>query len=369
MAGIPTPVLAIVSFLLQYSLSYSEDDGFNCIDSCWSRDPYWAQNRMKMTDCVVGFGRYAQGGKGGEIYTVTRDDDNPVDPLPGSLRYGASQNGPVWIVFARDMNIRLRMPLFLTSYTTIDARGARVDIGEGSCIRVSNVSNVIIHGLIIHDCRESSSGYVMISHGRVENICPQDGDGISVESSRNVWIDHNSLYRCEDGLIDVTVGSTAITISNNHLFDHNEAMLLGNSDSNEADKRMKVTIVLNHFGPNIMQRMPRARLGYVHVVNNNYEPWGIYAIGGSEHPIILSQANRFMAPNDYTKKQVTEHKGCNESPKCDTWMWKSLGDKFFNGAYFKQSGQKNQFPFLSYNNIESFKVQSARLVPQLTKNA
>ncbi|GLJ28714.1 hypothetical protein SUGI_0565900 [Cryptomeria japonica] len=361
--------LAIVLLFLHVSLCYSQDRMLNSIDSCWRNDPNWALNRMRLADCAVGFGRFARGGKGGKIYTVTRDDDNPINPLPGSLRYGVAQHGPIWIVFARDMYIRLHMPLFVTSHTTIDARGAKVEIAEGSCIRLWNVSNVIIHGLTIHDCWQSSAGNCMISQARVERIYPQDGDGISIVTARDVWIDHNTLSKCADGLIDVTLGSTAITISNNHLSDHNEAMLLGNSDSDEADRNMRVTLAFNHFGPNLMQRMPRVRFGYAHVVNNNYEPWGIYAIGGSEHPTIFSEGNRFVASNDFTKKQVTEHKGCNEGPACDTWMWRSHSDQFLNGAYFKQSGLGHRFPFPMYDKIETFKIHSATLVPVLTKDA
>ena len=34
-------------------------------------------------------------------------------------------------------------------------------------------------------------------------------------------------------------------------------MLLGHSDSNTADNNMRVTVVLNKFGPNLSERMPR----------------------------------------------------------------------------------------------------------------
>lgn len=36
-----------------------------------------------------------------------------------------------------------------------------------------------------------------------------------------------------------------------------QVMLLGHDDSFSADKIMKVTIVYNHFGPGLVQRMPR----------------------------------------------------------------------------------------------------------------
>jgi pectate lyase len=49
-----------------------------------------------------------------------------------------------------------------------------------------------------------------------------DGDGISIFGASHIWIDHNSLSNCADGLIDAIMGSTAITISNNYFTHHNE---------------------------------------------------------------------------------------------------------------------------------------------------
>lgn len=46
----------------------------------------------------------------------------------------------------------------------------------------------------------------------------------------------------------------------------------------------------------------RIRHGHVHVVNNFYEGWGMYAIGGSEEPTIVSDGNVFTAPNGVNKE-------------------------------------------------------------------
>lgn len=45
----------------------------------------------------------------------------------------------------------------------------------------------------------------------------------------------------------------------------------------------------------------RVRFGHAHVVNNRYDQWLMYAIGGSAHPTIFSQGNYFNAS---TAKQV-----------------------------------------------------------------
>ncbi|GLJ28734.1 hypothetical protein SUGI_0566280, partial [Cryptomeria japonica] len=82
---------------------------------------------------------------------------------------------------------------------------------------------------------------------------------------------------------------------------------------------MKVTVAFNHFGHGLIERMPMCRHGYVHVANNNYEPWVIYTIGGSASPIIRSEGNRFVAPNEECKKEVT----WRESPNGNRCFWKS----------------------------------------------
>lgn len=94
---------------------------------------------------------------------------------------------------------------------------------------------------------------------KVLPIGPVDGDAIRLVTASKVWLDHNTLYACEDGLLDVTRGSTDITISNNWFRDQDKVVLLGHDDGYLRDKNMKVTLVYNHFGPNCNQRMPRYR--------------------------------------------------------------------------------------------------------------
>jgi pectate lyase len=84
-----------------------------------------------------------------------------------------------------------------------------------------------------------------------------DGDGVSVIRSRDVWIDRCSLEACADGLVDVIETSTAVTISNSLLTNHDKAILLGHNDTFSDDRGMRVTVALNRFGPGLVQRMPR----------------------------------------------------------------------------------------------------------------
>ncbi|KAJ3683166.1 hypothetical protein LUZ60_013393 [Juncus effusus] len=338
----------------------------NPIDDCWRCDSDWSKNRQRLADCAIGFGKNALGGRDGDIYIVTdSSDDDAVNPKPGTLRYAVIQEDPLWIVFARDMTIKLKEELIVNSYKTLDGRGASVHIAGGPCITLQYVTNVIIHGLHIHDCKPGGNAYVRDSTKHYGWRTRSDGDGISIFGASHIWVDHCSLSACTDGLIDAIHGSTAITVSNNYMSHHDKVMLLGHSDSFITDKNMQVTIAFNHFGEDLIQRMPRCRHGYFHVVNNDYTHWEMYAIGGSAAPTINSQGNRFLAPNDESSKEVTKREESSES-EWKSWNWRSEGDLMLNGAFFTASGAGAGS---SYSKASSLGARPSSLVGTITTNA
>ncbi|MCO5593764.1 hypothetical protein L7F22_047781 [Adiantum nelumboides] len=352
---------------------------FNRIDRCWREDAEWAENRMKLAECGMGFGSNAVGGKGGEYYVVTDEGDDAVNPAPGMLRYAAMQLTPLWIIFEQDMNIHLENELIIMSDKTIDGRGANVHIGNGPCLTIQqDVSNVIIHGLHISGCQPGKSGDVRSSTMHLGYREGSDGDAISIINSHTVWIDHNTFASCQDGLVDVIHGSTAITISNNAFSDHDKplpynvhVMLLGHDDSYEADTNMRVTVAFNQFGPGLVQRMPRCRLGYFHIVNNDYVEWSMYAVGGSADPTIISENNRYQASDSV--KEVTK-RDCNEGPSYWAgWNWVSRGDLFLNGAFFVESGDGSSYkPNMAQSqpfNAQMAASSSSAFDPSMTSSA
>ncbi|PSS28711.1 Pectate lyase [Actinidia chinensis var. chinensis] len=311
----------------------------NPIDRCWRCRPDWMKNRKRLADCVIGFGRNTSGGRDGAFYLVSDPSDNDmVNPKPGTLRHAVTRKEPLWIIFDRSMNIRLNQELIMTSNKTIDARGANVHIAYGAGITIQYVQNVIIHGLHIHDIVPGSGGMIRDSEDHFGFRTRSDGDGISIFGGVNIWIDHVSMSNCSDGLIDAIMGSTGITISNCHFTRHNEVMLFGANDSHTIDEIMQITVAFNHFGQGLVQRMPRCRFGFVHVVNNDYTHWLMYAIGGSSHPTIISQGNRFIAPPDPNAKQVTKRDYAT-TDEWSKWQWRSEGDLMMNGAFFLESGE------------------------------
>ncbi|CAM6103171.1 unnamed protein product [Calypogeia fissa] len=331
----------------------------NPIADCWQCDPNWAQHRQELASCAVGFGQNAGGGRNGAIYVVTDPgDDNPTNPAPGTIRYAAIQLDPLWIIFDHDMTITLKEELIVTSYKTFDGRGANVHIAYGACFTLQFISNVIIHGLHIHDCKSTGPARVASSTAHVGQRGVTDGDGVNIFGSSDLWIDQNYLSNCADGLVDVIMGSNSVTISNNYFTNHDKVMLLGAHDTDYQDKNLQVTVAFNYFGPGLTQRLPRCRLGYFHVVNNYYSGWGIYAIGGSANPTINSEGNHFDASG--SPPEVTKDLD-------NTGNWRSVGDLFVNGAYFSQLGDASTASI--YNRATSFSPIPASQVPAATAGA
>ncbi|KAH9768583.1 putative pectate lyase 19 [Citrus sinensis] len=339
----------------------------NPIDKCWRCKENWAEDRQALAGCALGFGSKATGGKGGKIYEVTDSSDNNMEnPKAGTLRHAVIQKEPLWIIFAKDMNIKLQQELVVQGNKTIDGRGANVHIANGAGIRLQFVQNVIIHGIHIHNISPASGGMIRDSVDHVGNRGPSDGDAVSVFGSSNIWLDHLTLSEAQDGLIDAIQGSTAITISNCHLSNHDKAILLGASDTFTEDKKMQVTVAFNRFDKGLVQRMPCIRFGFAHVVNNDYNQWEMYAIGGLKGPTILSQGNRFFASDNKNAKEVTKRMDCSPE-EGNGWIWRSEGDVFLNGAYFNASGDPKKQ--IKYELNDVIKPTPGTEVERITKFA
>lgn len=128
-----------------------------------------------------GFGRYATGGRGGAVYTVTNLTDSVVKPQEGSLRWALNKPGPKTVVFAVSGTIVLKRRLNISKGdVTIAGQTAP---GDGICLSGETVS--------------VESDNVIIRHVRFRcgNEFPgeEPKDAISCIRQRNIIMDHCSM--------------------------------------------------------------------------------------------------------------------------------------------------------------------------------
>ncbi len=122
-----------------------------------------------------GFGRYAQGGRGGDVYKVT----SLADSGPGSLREGIrSATGPRTIVFELSGTIALESPL------TIDRPNITIagQTAPGDGITLRNHALQIAADHVI----------VRFIRSRLGDLGGKSQDAISVSAGHNIILDHLS---------------------------------------------------------------------------------------------------------------------------------------------------------------------------------
>lgn len=124
------------------ALAKKSNKVMNVIDNCWRSNPKWDSQRQKLATCSVGYTGKMTNNAGPDVtnYVVTDPSDDPMNPKPGTLRYAMTNiGGKKWVTFQRDMNIKLQRPLLVSSFTTIDGRGASVHIAGGGCLMLQRV--------------------------------------------------------------------------------------------------------------------------------------------------------------------------------------------------------------------------------------
>jgi len=174
-------------------------------------------------------------------------------------------------------------------------------------VSIKRATNVIVRNLNIvgFNCRppdpDASAG----------GECQNGHDAVTVQSSLNVWFDHDAISDGSDGNLDVNHGSDFITVSNTKFFyssarsdpndtgaaGHRFSNLIGGSDSNgsEDSGHLNITWVHDWWAQNVVERQPRIRFGKNHLFNNLWTSSGNnYCIGLGVNASILVQNNAFV---------------------------------------------------------------------------
>jgi hypothetical protein len=126
-----------------------------------------------------GYGRFAKGGRGGDVYLVTNLDDDGEGPL----RYGIeNMNGPSTIVFSVSGTIELKDDIKIEdSYLTIARQTAP---GDGICIKD--------YGLELSEVNDVTMRYIRPRLGDQNKGSSSGADCITSSNISDVIFDHIS---------------------------------------------------------------------------------------------------------------------------------------------------------------------------------
>jgi pectate lyase len=154
------------------------------------------------------------GGAGGKISLVRTSAE---------LSEAAGRKGPTVILIPGTIDVDpFGSMIDVTSDTTIVGVGRKGELVGGG-LRLPEVSNVVIRNLTFRDSYIPGDW-----DGKSED---NDNDGIRIDTSDHIWIDHCEFARLGDGMVDVRKDSTEVTLSWNYFHDHNKTIGIGWTDN------------------------------------------------------------------------------------------------------------------------------------------
>lgn len=140
-------------------------------------------------------------------------------------------------------------------------------------------------------------------------------DLLSATGAKHCWIDHCVFMDGMDGNFDITQQSNYNTVSwcifryTNRSYVHQNTNLVGASDDATADQGLlNTTFAFNWWAPGCNQRMPMARYGKIHMLNNYYSCSGAsLCMNPRKNSEFLIEGNYFASgvKNCYSQNNAT----------------------------------------------------------------
>ena len=138
-----------------------------------------------------------------------------------------------------------------------------------------------------------------------------------VGGAKHCWVDHCDFTDGMDGNFDITQSSDFNTVSwctfsyTSRSYMHQNTNLIGSSDS-EATGFLNTTFAFNWWGTGCKQRMPMARVGKIHMLNN------YFSSKTADNCINPRKNSEFLIEGNYFDAGVKRYYGESDS-KAVTW--------------------------------------------------
>lgn len=243
----------------------------------------------------------------------------PLDNVTGKTLLGIN-NARLCTKFVVNAEIR-------EAIAASGAHGASTDKGTGGTlsngVEISEAAEFLTRQAIIDKTGDSDENYrksgIFKIPSTASNIIIRNikfvGPGaidagaydlISATGSKHVWVDHCEFTDGMDGNFDITNSADFYTVSwctfsyTERSYMHQNTNLVGSSDD-EPTGYLNTTFANNIWGAGCKQRMPMARVGKIHMLNNYYN-----CAGSNLSLCINPRANsEFLVEGNYFASGIT----------------------------------------------------------------
>ncbi|WP_327003005.1 RICIN domain-containing protein [Dactylosporangium sp. NBC_01737] len=283
----------------------------------WAFNPVGGTSGRTWSNTADGFastGGGTTGGAGGTTVTVTTLAD---------LQKYVTATQPYVIRVAAAITVTPKgTELKVQSNKTIVGVGASGQIVGGGFFLGTGVRNVIIRNLTIRDTQ-------MTDDDPDDKV--YDYDGIQMDTADHVWIDHNTIVRMNDGLIDSRKDTSYLTVSWNVMGGNNKAFGIGWTDNVTA----RMTIHHNWIHDTNQRNPSTDNVAYAHLYNNylqNVASYGNYARGATK--MVLENSYFDTVKDPYYPDSTAQLKQSGSITVNCTGQQKTLGSAFTPSSFY-----------------------------------
>jgi pectate lyase len=216
------------------------------------------------------------GGQGGRTVSASNIEE---------LKTYASAQEPLIIVIHDSLKAENYVKIPVSANKSFIGKGAGAELVNAG-FKLINVSNVIFRNFTIRDSYIPGDW----DGKRSDN----DRDGIQLDTSHHVWVDHMAFERLGDGLIDTRKDSDYLTYSWNVFADHNKALGVGWT----ANAVTHLTLHHNWIRNTVQRNASIDNAAAAHVYNNYLQDIGQYGMMGRLNAKIVLEGNYFKSVTD-----------------------------------------------------------------------
>lgn len=208
-----------------------------------------------------------------------RLDDAGVPSMSGSAGTGGYLSNGVYVSEEQEQHTRQIL---------LDMSGNE-DYRQSGVLRMADCRNIIVRNL------------KFVGPGSID---VGGTDLLQMTGSKHIWVDHCDFTDGMDGNFDITMQSDFVTVSwctfsyTERSYSHSFTNLVCSAEDSPADEgKLNITFANNLWGKGCSARMPMARYGTIHLLNNYYN------CPGNTSPCIhaRNKAAMLIEGNHFTK--------------------------------------------------------------------